>query len=163
MTGLRGMIRNELARRDESGAKWPAFSFVVDDKHPAALTDVAAAVKAVMAGADDRAAGQGDRVRITSAVYEAVVDALRAHSSRRDIVVRTIEESGLRFAPRPEIAAGAGPSSAEQGDFSHETAAEKPEEQSVRWDSNGHRIPRKRSGLPPQARPELPLGTHWSR
>ena len=111
MTGLRGMIRNELARRDESGAKWPAFSFVVDDKHPAALADVAAAVKAVVAGADDRAAGQGDRVRITSAVYEAVVDALRAHSPRRDIVVRTIEESGLRFAPRPEPAEGAGPSS----------------------------------------------------
>ena len=40
-----------------------------------------------------------------------VVDALRAHSPRRDIVVRTIEESGLRHAPIPEAPAGAGPSS----------------------------------------------------
>ena len=111
MTGLRGMIRNEIARRDESGAQWPAFSFVVDDKHPAALADVAAAVKAVVAGADDRAAGQGDRVRITSAIHEAVVGALRDAHPRRAIIARTIQESGLRFAPRPELAEGTGPSS----------------------------------------------------
>jgi len=40
-----------------------------------------------------------------------VVNALRAAHPRRFIVARTIVESGLRFAPRPEAAEGAGPSS----------------------------------------------------
>jgi len=101
-------IDRELARRAGGGLP---FSFVVYGGHPSSMVDVEAATKAIIADADNRAAGTGDRIYITNAIYEAVVKALRAAHPRRDIVVRTIEESGARHVPVPEAAEGAGPSS----------------------------------------------------
>ena len=64
-------IDRELARRAGGGLP---FSFVVYGGHPSSMVDVEAATKAIIADADNRAAGTGDRIYITSAIHEAVVD-----------------------------------------------------------------------------------------
>ena len=78
MTGLRGMIRNELARRDDANAHpWAPERVILDG------------------GPDD----------------EAKLAAMRAKYPGKDLIVREIVDSPLRFAAVSELAAGSGPSS----------------------------------------------------
>jgi hypothetical protein len=63
---------------------------MVDDKHPGMTMDVEVAVKAIVEQAEK---GNGDdRVYVTGAICEAVINALRAAYPRRFIVMRTIVE-----------------------------------------------------------------------
>jgi len=104
---LQEMVQRELARRQEGDGQYPCLAFVVYDKRHGALTDVEAAVKAIVEQAEDG----GDRVYIASSIREAVVAALDAKFPKRRILIRTIVGSAMRDAPIPEAAEGAGPSS----------------------------------------------------
>jgi hypothetical protein len=66
------------------------------------MTDVEEAVKAIVEQAEK--GNPGRDVYLTSDIHEAVVAKLRAKFTRRFILIRTIEESGLRHAPRPSAA-----------------------------------------------------------
>jgi hypothetical protein len=105
---LKELVEREIARRQEGDSTWPTLCFIVDDKNPSALTNVEAAVKAIVEQAE-----QGnitDRVHITSDVHEAVLAALRAVYPRRLILVRTFADSPMRYAEKPEVAEGSAPS-----------------------------------------------------
>jgi hypothetical protein len=91
MPGFEQMVDAERARRAENGGEWPAFCFVVDDKHHGAMRDVEAATKAIIEDAKDRAAGHWERVYVTSDIHGVVVAALRAAHPRRFILIRTFE------------------------------------------------------------------------
>src|SRR5262249_55207960 len=116
MTGLREMVQNELRRRDNLVGADP-FSYIVDDKGDA-MTDAGEAVAAI----EVRHGTGRPRVTVHPDVAADGVAALEArhpaHFRRpgAHIVVRTIEESGRRFAERPEPAAGSAPSPAERID-----------------------------------------------
>jgi hypothetical protein len=124
MTGLRGMIRAELARREEASIHYNPFTFVVYDK-PDALTDVAAAVKAIEEEHESRSrpyrAGEVMRKgapTIVPSIQAAVEAALEARHPRHferariSIICYPIVTSGLRHAPVPDRVEDALPSPA---------------------------------------------------
>lgn len=83
MTGfpsLQEMVQRELARREDAQSIFLPFSFIVRDE-PAAITDVAAAVKAIEAQTE--AVNCGERVTIASGIRNDVVAALKATHPRR--------------------------------------------------------------------------------
>jgi hypothetical protein len=98
MTGLREMIRRELARRDEGNDLSPALWFVVDDRNAAAMTDVEVATKAIIAAADAPRETVGRErtpvVAVTSGIQGAVEAALRAAYPRRWIIFHRIVTPG---------------------------------------------------------------------
>lgn len=98
MAGLHDMIRREIARRDEGEGKFPALYFILNDGNAAAMTDVQAATKAILASDEMAGAGSGRRmVTITSNMVDAVVAALRAVHPRRFIITHKIVASPRRF------------------------------------------------------------------
>jgi hypothetical protein len=112
MTGLRGMIRAELAKREEASANYNPFSVIVQDT-PKAMTDVTAAVASI----EEQYKTGGDRVRITSGIAESVYEALESRHGpmfkklgRLSIIARVIVDSHRSGAPVPQ-AIDAGPPS----------------------------------------------------
>jgi hypothetical protein len=117
MPGLREMIAAELARREEAGANYNPFTFIVDDD-PKALTDVAAAVKAIE---EELQARDNHMARTTPRIAPGIEDdveaELQARHPRRfsrpgiSIIAHTIVSSGMRYAALPVIKEDVGPSS----------------------------------------------------
>jgi hypothetical protein len=97
MPGLAELVQRELARREEGDGAHPVFVFTIDDAADA-MTNVAEAAKAVIADADARQ----HEVTVTPAIADAVAKALRAAYPRRMIMLRTVVESSMRHAGRPE-------------------------------------------------------------
>jgi hypothetical protein len=95
------MVARELARRQEGDGTWPTLCFIVDDKCPGALTNVEAAVKAIVEQAEQ--GNIAERVSITSNVHEAVLAALRAAYPRRFILVRTFADSPSQRGRPPNL------------------------------------------------------------
>ena len=88
--------------------QYPAFSFVVYDAHPGALTDVDEAVKVIVEEAAN--GGNGKQAYIASAIHKPVVAALNAAHPRRLIIINTVIDSPWRYAPVPERAEAGAPS-----------------------------------------------------
>jgi hypothetical protein len=100
---LRGATR--AAPNCRHSPSWSTISIM-------APSDVAAATKAIVADADNRATGSWERVYVTSGIQDAVVAALRSAYPRRFIIVPDDRWIDLRHAPVLEAAEDAGPPSA---------------------------------------------------
>jgi hypothetical protein len=102
MAGLRELVQAEIARRTEANESFNPFSFTVNDA-PGALTDVAAAVRAIEA--QTAAGNNAERVTIASGIRADVEKALAAAHPRRfarpgvAIIRRVIIKPGLGDIP----------------------------------------------------------------
>jgi hypothetical protein len=103
MVTLRALVERELSKREEGDGKWPVLTFIVCDDDRS-MTNVEQAAKAVIAEADARGAGGGHKVvRVTFAIANAVVGALRAAYPKRYILTKPIVGSSRRHEIAPDL------------------------------------------------------------
>lgn len=120
MTGfpsLQELVQRELARREEAGARYNPFTYVVRD-WPGAISDIATAVAAIEAELEARDKGIAcSRPVIGPSIQADVEAALHAKYPKRftrsgvGIIVRTIVDSTMRHSEVPKVGIDAGPSS----------------------------------------------------
>jgi hypothetical protein len=106
---LRELITAEIARRDNSVNMQPAFVFTIRDR-PGAMTDVAAAVAAIVEQTDGD--GNTPPVCVTRAIGEQVGDALDRKFPKRMIISHPITSPSDSMRERgklvnePQVAVG---------------------------------------------------------
>jgi hypothetical protein len=100
LSGLRQLIRDEIAKREDGTNMQPAFCFVVHDR-PGALEDTPTAVAAIIEQTEKDDASPV--VCVTRAIGEQVADALETKFPRRLIISHPIQAPGQSLRERGRL------------------------------------------------------------